>query len=51
MAFLVASRAWLGLGFLGVLKGHLPSRASEHTELCCWQAGCTHTRKSIFLGC
>lgn len=46
MAFLVSSREWLGLGFLGVLKGQLPSRASEHTEVAVRQALLTQGRAS-----
>ena len=28
--FVVVTGVWLDLGFLGVFKGHLPGRASEH---------------------
>ena len=55
MAFFVVTRVWLGLGFLKVFKGCLPSRASEHTvgragAARCRQAGCTHAGKNIFWG-
>lgn len=52
---LLATRVWLGLGFLEVFKGRLPSRTSEHAAgrvavVGCQRLDSTHTGRSIFLG-
>lgn len=48
--FFVVTGVWLGLGFSGVFKGHVPSRTSERAvgRGAAIQAGCTHAGKSIF---